>query len=91
MSSWSNTRLLCLPSCLHTLIFLLSGIIKTVTASMVLCMMKWWSPLESVSGFANMAIFLTFSGLTFYNFLSAIFEGPGYLPLNWKPVSWLIH
>ncbi|XP_026675757.1 palmitoyltransferase ZDHHC6-like [Diaphorina citri] len=63
------------------------GIIKTVTASMVLCMMKWWSPLESVSGFVNMAIFLTFSGLTFYNFLSAIFEGPGYLPLNWKPES----
>lgn len=62
-------------------------IIKTVTASMMLCMIKWWSPLESLSGFANMAVFLSFSGLTFYNFLSAIFEGPGYLPLNWKPES----
>uniref|UniRef100_A0A8D8PT01 Palmitoyltransferase n=1 Tax=Cacopsylla melanoneura TaxID=428564 RepID=A0A8D8PT01_9HEMI len=63
------------------------AIIKTVTASMVMCMMKWWSPLESVTGFINMAIFLSFSGLTMYNFLSAIFEGPGYLPLNWRPES----
>ncbi|KAL1122363.1 hypothetical protein AAG570_003768 [Ranatra chinensis] len=44
-------------------------------------------PKESLHGFMNTITFLMFSGLTLYNFLSAIFEGPGYLPLKWLPES----
>lgn len=42
-------------------------------------------PYESFGGFLNLCIFLMFSGCTLYNFLSAMCEGPGYLPLQWLP------
>lgn len=50
------------------------------------CSNMWWPPAESVGGLLNSAIFFAFSALTLYNFMSAIFEGPGYLPTQWKPV-----
>lgn len=62
------------------------GIIKCVTAMTIHCNGMWW-PSTTLGGFANTMCFMAFSGLTLYNFLSAIFHGPGYLPLNWKPKS----
>ena len=32
-----------------------------------------------------MASKLYFLGMTMYHFLSAMVDGPGYLPLGWKP------
>ena len=32
-----------------------------------------------------MAYKLYFLGMTMYHFLSAMVDGPGYLPLGWKP------
>uniref|UniRef100_A0A1B6D8J8 Palmitoyltransferase n=1 Tax=Clastoptera arizonana TaxID=38151 RepID=A0A1B6D8J8_9HEMI len=60
-------------------------IIKLVTCMTAYCCTMWWPPSNSYGGLINKSIFLIFSGLTIYNFLSAIFEGPGYLPLNWVP------
>lgn len=42
-------------------------------------------PTQSFGGFMNLTVFLIFSGLTIYNLLSAMFEGPGYLPSKWCP------
>lgn len=47
----------------------------------------WWPPYSSIGGFLNRSTFLLFSGLTLYNLVAAIYEGPGYLPLKWVPVS----
>jgi|LakMenEpi03Aug12_release.lakeMendotaPanAssembly.Ray.scaffolds.fasta_scaffold544169_1 hypothetical protein len=47
----------------------------------------WWPPYHSWPGFINAAIFLLLSASTFYNFLYSLHVGPGYLPLNWKPVK----
>ena len=33
----------------------------------------------------KMASKLYFLGMTMYHFLSAMVDGPGYLPLGWKP------
>lgn len=62
-------------------------IIKLVTCMTAHCCSMWWPPMSSLGGFLNKSIFLTFSALTIYNFLSAIFEGPGYVPLHWRPAN----
>lgn len=54
----------------------------------VYCMRQWWPPQESLSAAVNFLIFLSLSGSSLYHFISAIYEGPGYLPLKWHPVSY---
>lgn len=60
------------------------GIIKLVTGMTVHCCGMWW-PSTTIGGFINTLCFMSLSGLTLYNFLSSMYQGPGYLPLNWKP------
>ncbi|PSN37480.1 Palmitoyltransferase ZDHHC6 [Blattella germanica] len=64
------------------------AIIKSISFMTVHCSNMWWPPAESIGGLLNSAVFLAFSGLTLYNFMSAIYEGPGYLPPQWKPVRY---
>ncbi|XP_022910851.1 palmitoyltransferase ZDHHC6-like [Onthophagus taurus] len=59
-------------------------IIKCVTGVTIHCSNIWW-PSSSFGGLLNTICFMSLSGLTLYNFLSAIFHGPGFLPLKWKP------
>ena len=47
----------------------------------------WAPPHKSLCGALNSSCFLLVSGLTLYNFLSTMLEGPGELPKEWKPVS----
>lgn len=61
------------------------GIIKIISYTMVHCSNMLLPPTQSFAGFLNMATFLIDSGLSIYNLLSAMFEGPGYLPLKWCP------
>uniref|UniRef100_A0A0A9Z6P4 Palmitoyltransferase n=2 Tax=Lygus hesperus TaxID=30085 RepID=A0A0A9Z6P4_LYGHE len=61
------------------------AIIKIVSYMMVHCSNMLLPPTLSLHGFLNMVVFLMFSGLTLYNFFSAMVEGPGYLPLKWAP------
>nr|CAI5845035.1 unnamed protein product [Callosobruchus analis] len=48
------------------------------------CMNMLW-PKGTLGGKLNYGIFIILAGLTLYNFLSSMYHGPGYLPLNWKP------
>lgn len=68
------------------LIIFFQGIIKCVTGMTIHCSSMWW-PANSLGGVLNTMCFMSLSGLTLYNFLSAMFHGPGYLQLNWNPVS----
>lgn len=43
-------------------------------------------PFTTWSGFLNVSVFMSLSGLTLFNFLSSLYHGPGYLPLEWMPV-----
>ncbi|XP_026476828.1 palmitoyltransferase ZDHHC6 [Ctenocephalides felis] len=61
------------------------GIIKCVTGMTIHCSNMWWPPSSSIGGLLNSICFLSLSGLTLYNFLSASFNGPGFLPLQWTP------
>ncbi|XP_043497730.1 palmitoyltransferase ZDHHC6 isoform X2 [Polistes fuscatus] len=61
------------------------GIIKIITLITIHCSRQWWPPQESFWATANFCFFFFFSGSTLFHFISAIFEGPGFLPLKWKP------
>lgn len=61
------------------------GIIKIITLMTIHCSRQWWSPQESPLAAANFFLFFSLSGSTLFHFMSAIFEGPGYLPLKWMP------
>jgi len=62
-------------------------LIKTITLSVIYCSLMWWPPNESIGGMISLTSFLIFSGLTMYNFFTAILFGPGFLPSGWKPVD----
>lgn len=64
---------------------IVSGIVKLVTGATIHCSGMWW-PASSLGGFLNTLCFMSLSGLTLFHLLSAMFHGPGYLPLGWKPV-----
>ncbi|KAL0132068.1 hypothetical protein PUN28_000087 [Cardiocondyla obscurior] len=59
--------------------------IKIITLMTIHCSRQWWPPQDSVPAAVNFLLFFTLSGLTLFHFISAIFEGPGYLPLKWTP------
>ena len=40
---------------------------------------------KKINYHTTMASKLYFLGMTMYHFLSAMVDGPGYLPLGWKP------
>jgi len=50
------------------------------------CLLEWW-PLTSPAAVLNLVVYILWHFLILYNFLLAIFVGPGYVPLDWKPVS----
>ncbi|KAK1134912.1 hypothetical protein K0M31_007678 [Melipona bicolor] len=61
------------------------GIIKIITLMTIHCSRQWWPPQESFFGAVNFILFFCLSGSTLFHFISAIYEGPGFLPLKWMP------
>ncbi|CAK9820761.1 Palmitoyltransferase ZDHHC6 [Anthophora plagiata] len=61
------------------------GIIKIITLMTIHCSRQWSPPQESFFGAVNFILFFCLSGSTLFHFISAIYEGPGYLPLKWMP------
>jgi len=57
-----------------------------ISWSTSMCLLEWW-PVTSVAAVLNLAVFLLWHILILYNFFLAVFVGPGYVPLGWKPVS----
>jgi len=62
----------------------------TVTAiiswSSFMCLLEY-CPVTSTAAVLNLLVFLLWNFLILYNFFLAVFVGPGYVPLGWKPVS----
>lgn len=52
----------------------------------VYCSRQWLPPEESFWATINMCLFFFLSGCTIFHFVSAVSEGPGFLPLKWMPV-----
>ncbi|XP_045493992.1 palmitoyltransferase ZDHHC6-like [Colias croceus] len=61
------------------------AIIKLITWAMVHLMSMWWPPHVSLGAALHSLMFLSLAALTLYYFLQALLEGPGYVPMGWKP------
>jgi len=61
------------------------GIIKWVSLATVYSNTMYWPVSAGWGGIVNMLSFLFFSSLTTFHFFCAMCDGPGYLPLEWKP------
>lgn len=66
------------------------SVIFTISIMTVKCGLMWWPPTQSWGGALNMTVFLTWVLLTLFNYFNAMFRGPGFVPLEWKPVSLLL-
>lgn len=64
-----------------------SAIIKLVSWTTLHCSTLWLPFSTSIGGVLNGVFFFIFAFSTVYNFLCAIAVGPGFIPLNWRPVS----
>lgn len=47
----------------------------------------WYWPLDTTGGSVNFIMLLNWTVMILYNYFSAMFVGPGYVPLGWTPVS----
>ncbi|PZC85913.1 palmitoyltransferase ZDHHC6 [Helicoverpa armigera] len=61
------------------------GIIKLITWAMVHLLGMWWPPHSSIAAALHAALFLSLAASTLYYFLQSLLEGPGFVPLGWKP------
>ncbi|PVD39528.1 hypothetical protein C0Q70_02162 [Pomacea canaliculata] len=61
------------------------SVIFTISIMTVKCGLMWWPPTQSWGGALNMTVFLTWVLLTLFNYFNAMFRGPGFVPLEWKP------
>jgi len=59
--------------------------VKCICLSSLHCLTMWWPPTSGLGGLLNIIVFTAWNGLVLYNFFSAMFIGPGYVPLGWKP------
>ena len=66
-------------------LYIFSVIIKIVSLTTVYCNAQWWPPQHSIGGLLNATTFLFLCVLVISNFLSTVFNGPGFLPKEWKP------
>lgn len=57
---------------------------KIVTLTTIHCIRQWWPP-EDLLSYLNFYGFIYLSGSSLYYFITAIYEGPGFLPLKWHP------
>ena len=60
-------------------------IIKCISFTTLYFFGQWCALLSSWLSITNYAIYYTFIVIVSYNFLSAIFIGPGYVPNGWRP------
>lgn len=58
----------------------------TVCSSMaVIDSVLWYWPLDTPGGSINFIMLINWTVLILYNYFNAMFVGPGYVPIGWKP------
>jgi len=62
------------------------SITAIISWSSFMCVLERWL-ITSVASVLNLIVLILWNILILYNFLLAVFVGPGYVPLGWKPVS----
>uniref|UniRef100_A0AAQ6IDV9 Palmitoyltransferase n=1 Tax=Anabas testudineus TaxID=64144 RepID=A0AAQ6IDV9_ANATE len=61
------------------------SVIAICSSMAILDSIIWYWPLDTTGGSINFIMLLNWTVLILYNYFSAMFVGPGYIPLGWKP------
>lgn len=65
-----------------------SFLIIYITSTGFYCLMSIWPPnSKDPASIINFLIYITWPLIIFYNYLNAVFIGPGFVPDKWRPVS----
>ncbi|XP_078079431.1 palmitoyltransferase ZDHHC6 isoform X1 [Mustelus asterias] len=58
----------------------------TICSSMaIIDSVLWYWPLDTTGGSINFILLINWTVLILYNYFNAMFVGPGYVPIGWKP------
>ncbi|XP_060794988.1 palmitoyltransferase ZDHHC6 isoform X1 [Neoarius graeffei] len=60
-------------------------VIAVCSSMAILDSVIWYWPLDTTSGSINFIMLINWTVLILYNYFNAMFVGPGYIPLGWKP------
>lgn len=60
-------------------------VIAVCSSMAILDSIIWYWPLDTTSGSINFIMLINWTVLILYNYFNAMFVGPGYIPLKWKP------
>lgn len=63
------------------------SVISICSTMAILDSIIWYWPLDTTGGSINFIMLINWTVLILYNYFNAMFVGPGYIPLGWKPVS----
>lgn len=61
-------------------------VIAVCSTMAILDSVLWYWPLDTTGGSVNFIMLINWTVLILYNYFNAMFVGPGYIPLGWKPV-----
>lgn len=62
------------------------SVIAICSTMAILDSIIWYWPLDTTGGSINFIMLINWTVLILYNYFNAMFVGPGYIPLGWKPV-----
>ncbi|KAL7856919.1 hypothetical protein SRHO_G00158180 [Serrasalmus rhombeus] len=60
-------------------------VIAVCSSMAILDSIIWYWPLDTTGGSINFIMLINWTVLILYNYFNAMFVGPGYIPLGWKP------
>ncbi|XP_030631065.1 palmitoyltransferase ZDHHC6 isoform X2 [Chanos chanos] len=60
-------------------------VIAVCSSMAILDSIIWYWPLDTTGGSVNFIMLINWTVLILYNYFNAMFVGPGYIPLGWKP------
>lgn len=66
------------------------SVIAICSTMAILDSIIWYWPLDTTGGSINFIMLINWTVLILYNYFNAMFVGPGYIPLGWKPVRLLL-
>lgn len=62
------------------------SVIAICSTMAILDSIIWYWPLDTTGGSINFIMLINWTVLILYNYFNAMFVGPGYIPLGWRPV-----
>ncbi|EMP39047.1 Putative palmitoyltransferase ZDHHC6 [Chelonia mydas] len=63
------------------------GVIAICSTMAMIDAVMWYWPLDTTGGSVNFIMLINWTVMILYNYFNAMFIGPGYVPLGWKPIS----